>query len=217
MLLAALGVTVAASACSTVKRDEYNAGIAALRDDLTMQIEAGDQAVSTDLGGRIDALSQRVDALNTDLQALEQEFGVTVEKLEAAIRFNVPVYFEFDQAEVVAEASEVLSRFNTIAQEYYPGFPITIEGFTDSSGSAEYNLRLGQRRADAVMGYLVQAGMPSTQVRAVSYGEDSRRLLAAGATGPGTAGWENRRVVMVIDHNGQAPAGAIASGTPPTP
>jgi peptidoglycan-associated lipoprotein len=177
-------------------------------------MQQGDQSVRSELGGRIDAVSERVEALNRDLQALEQEFGVTVEKLEAAIRFNVPVYFEFDKADVLAEGTEVLNRFSTVAREYYPGIPVTVEGFTDPSGSADYNLRLGQKRADAVMAHLVGTGMPANTLRAVSYGENTSRLLAQGESGPGTKGWENRRVVMVIDHNGVAPAAGISVGAP---
>ena len=46
--------------------------------------------------------------------------------------------------------------------------------------------------------------MTEDRVKAVSYGEDTRRLVSDG-WGPGVSGWENRRVVLVIDHDGEPP------------
>ena len=80
---------------------------------------------------------------------------------------------------------------------------MTVEGFTDQAGSAEYNRLLGQRRAEAVRHYLVTTGgLQATNVRAVSYGEAVNRQVAPGATGPGAAGMENRRVALVVDYGG---------------
>ena len=67
----------------------------------------------------------------------------------------------------------------------------------------EYNLALGKRRAEAVGAYLSNhGGLGSDRVRTVSYGEAADRLVASSAHGPGTEGWENRRVALVIDHSG---------------
>jgi peptidoglycan-associated lipoprotein len=94
-----------------------------------------------------------------------------------------------------------------VAREYYPDALITVEGFTDPSGSEEYNLRLGQRRAEAVAAYLTEmSDLTGDKLRAVSYGEDTRRLVMPEGWGPGAPGWENRRVVLVIDHDGDPPA-----------
>jgi len=204
-----LGLVLGTGACATVSPDEFDIGLNSLRGELVQRMDEGDQALGRDLGGRIDGLSTRVDGLEGDLRALEDEFGVTVERLETALRFHVPVYFEFDEAELGAAATPVLARFGEVAQQYYEGAHITVEGFTDPAGSAAYNLRLGQRRADAVRTYLIaNAGVPGERIRAVSYGEDTRRLVVEGESGPGTAGWENRRVVVVVDHAGRTPVTA---------
>jgi peptidoglycan-associated lipoprotein len=151
-------------------------------------------------------MESRMSQLESQLNDLQQQFDVTVERLETALRFDVPVYFGFDDSELQAEGHEVLDRFGQIAQEYYPGALVTVEGFTDAAGSRSYNQQLGMRRADAVKGYLVEQGLTSDMIRTVSYGEDVQRLVAEGQTGPGTTGWENRRVVLVIDHSAQASA-----------
>jgi peptidoglycan-associated lipoprotein len=86
---------------------------------------------------------------------------------------------------------------------------ITVEGFADPSGSTALNKRLGQRRADAVRDYLVTAGLPTGQVRAVSYGEDKNRQVRPGATGD--AGQDNRRVALVVDYAGPKTSASTAS------
>ena len=208
-ILAGLGLVGATSACSTVSPDEMDTGLAALRAEMMEEMEAGDQQVSQELGSRIGSVEQRLSQLESDLQEMEREFEVTVQRLEDQLRFDVPVYFGFDESELTAEAAPILDRFASVAQQYYPEALITVEGFTDPSGSAAYNQTLGQRRADAVRQYLVENGSVNDQrVRAVSYGEDSSRLVQPDATGPGQDGWQNRRVVLVIDHQGTPPAQA---------
>jgi peptidoglycan-associated lipoprotein len=216
-ILAGLGLIGATSACSTVSPEEMDTGLAALRAEMMGEMQAGDEAVSQQLGSRINSVEQRVAQLESDLQEMEQEFEVTVQRLEDQLRFDVPVYFGFDESELSSDAQPVLDRFATVVQQYYPEALITVEGFTDPAGPAEYNQILGQRRADAVRQYLVQSGSISDQrLRAVSYGEDSSRLIQPSETGPGLNGWQNRRVVLVIDHQGSAPAQATdvdAQGT----
>jgi peptidoglycan-associated lipoprotein len=201
----AMAATV--TGCSYVKRQDFDDSLATLRDDMRREMADGDQRVSEALGDRVESIEARLASLETDIQALEREFDATVERLETAIRFNMPVYFAFDDDQLRSQDRPVLDRFAEVVREYYPDTQITVEGFTDSAGSQEYNTRLGLRRAEAVKTYLASAGgMDSDFLRTVSYGEDSPRQIAAGAAGPGTAGWENRRVVLVIDHGGTPPS-----------
>jgi len=205
-LLAVAALAGATSACSTVSPDEMDSSLQALRAEMMDEMQAGDRAVSDELGGRIGAVERRMAALESDLQQMERDFEVSIARLEDQLRFNVPVYFAFDDATVEDEDEAVLSRFGSVAKEYYPDALITVEGFTDASGDANYNLDLGQRRANAVRAYLIDTSdMTEEQIRAVSYGEDTRRLVMPEGVGPGVAGWENRRVVLVIDHDGEPP------------
>jgi peptidoglycan-associated lipoprotein len=153
------------------------------------------------VSGRVDALEGRMTALENGLRTLEGEFDAAVERFGQAIRFQAPVHFGFDSDQIDADQSPVLDRMVSVLREFYPQALITVEGFTDPSGSAAYNMRLGQRRADAVKAQLqTLGGLADGQIRAVSYGEDTSRLIRPGARGPGDAGKENRRVVIVIDH-----------------
>ena len=205
-MLAVLSLAVATGACSTVNPEEMDTGLQALRAEMMNEMQTGDQAVSGQLGGRITAVERRMTTLESDLQQMERDFEVSIQRLEDQLRFNVPVYFAFNDATVESEDEAVLSRFGSVAREYYPDALITVEGFTDPSGSAEYNLQLGERRARAVAAYLVgTSDLTDERVRAVSYGEDTRRLVMPEGFGPGAPGWENRRVVLVIDHDGEPP------------
>jgi peptidoglycan-associated lipoprotein len=115
----------------------------------------------------------------------------------------MPVHFEFASAELREADRPVLDRFASVVREYYPDAVITVEGFTDPAGSAAYNRRLGKQRADAVRTYLASNGqLPSTQLKAVSFGETKERQVAPGAKGPGEKGLENRRVALVVDYAG---------------
>ena len=192
-------------ACAHVGQDQFDAEVESLRREIEEGDLANQQRVD-DLGRHTDEqmeeLSARLDGLTQSLSELRGEFDVTVERLESAVRFDMPVYFVFDKATLRPEDLPVLDRFSRVVTEYYADALLTVEGFTDPAGSVEYNRRLGLRRAEAVRGYLVESGgFQESQVRAVSYGEDVARLVAPGQAGH-DAGWENRRVALVIEHLG---------------
>lgn len=205
-LMAAFAVVGATSACKTVSPDEMDASLAQLRAEMLEEMAEGDAAVHSELEADIDAVEARLTALEQDLAEMEREFEVSIQRLENSLRFNVPVYFGFDDATLQGEGQRVLDRFASVATEYYPEAVITVEGFTDPAGSESYNLWLGEQRAKAVAEYLTtNTAMNAERVRAVSYGEDTRRLINDG-WGPGQEGWQNRRVVLAIDHDGTMPA-----------
>lgn len=217
-LVAATALMVATAGCAHVKQDDFQAEMERVRAEMA----AGDEGVEGRLNSRIDGVETsiremeiRFDAMERELRTLASEMDATVLRLEASLRFAAPVHFGFDEATVDAEARELLARFAGVVGEHYPTALVTVEGFTDPSGSVEYNLRLGQRRADAVKAVLVdEAGMNGEQIRAVSYGKDTRRLVQPGEAGPGQRGRANRRVVLVIEHVGAAAAtGAVVANS----
>jgi len=191
--LAFAGIT---AGCAHVGQDQLDAEVAALR----AEIESTTSDTNRRTEERLAQVEARLEGLARGLSQLESEFDVTVQRLEAAVRFDMPVYFAFDRADLRPEDLPVLNRFAGVVSEYYPDALLTVEGFTDPSGPAAYNLALGKLRAEAVQRHLIETEKFSPEhVRAVSYGEDLSRLVAPGQAGP-EAGWENRRVVLVIEH-----------------
>ena len=81
-----------------------------------------------------------------------------------------PVYFDFDSSTIKSEFASVLEGAADALRE--SGASVTIEGHCDERGSDEYNLALGDRRANAVRSYLYNLGVPNGQMSTVSYGEE---------------------------------------------
>ncbi len=179
---AALMVTVLAGCASHIKRDEFDAVVGELRA-ADAELRAADQQ----LASRIQELSGRYDALVT--------------QLAGRTRVDTVAYFGFGAATLDEQAKPLLDEFAQAIRSSHTQAVVTVEGFTDSAGSAAFNKRLGQARADAVRNYLVgTAGLSADQVRAVSYGKDRNRQVRPGAYGE--AGRDNRRVSLVIDYAG---------------
>ncbi|NOY66705.1 MAG: peptidoglycan-associated lipoprotein Pal [Gammaproteobacteria bacterium] len=81
------------------------------------------------------------------------------------------IYFEYDSSEITADYQEsVLAHGGYLAEN--PDASVTLEGHTDERGSREYNIGLGERRAQAVRRLLLFQGASDKQVVVVSYGEE---------------------------------------------
>jgi outer membrane protein OmpA-like peptidoglycan-associated protein len=148
------------------------------------------------LGSDVAALRTDLAALRNELQTLRTEFGAQISAVEEGLQFTMPVHFEYDEASVRAADHAVLERFAQVVNRYYTGALVTVEGFTDPAGAADYNRRLSQRRADAVRQHLTGLGIQA-QLRSVGYGETRQVVQGAFKDRPGAE--LNRRVVFVIE------------------
>ena len=84
-------------------------------------------------------------------------------------------YFDYDKHTLRPDAIKALEADSNELRDIlkdYPDYKLTVEGHCDERGSAEYNMALGQERADAAKAYLVQVGIPSAQLSTVSYGKE---------------------------------------------
>ena len=103
------------------------------------------------------------------------------------------VHFDFDRFNLRPDALRILD--DAVSKLMQNGnVRVTIEGHTDNVGTSEYNLALGERRANSVRDYLVNRGITNTRLRTVSYGED--RPIADNNTAQGRA--QNRRAHLVV-------------------
>jgi peptidoglycan-associated lipoprotein len=82
-----------------------------------------------------------------------------------------PVFYGLDSSEVSGDNVGVLQKNAEILRQY-PNWVVTIEGHCDERGTAEYNLSLGERRAQAARSYLISLGIPADRLRTVSYGKE---------------------------------------------
>ena len=84
-------------------------------------------------------------------------------------------YFDYDQHTLRPDAVTALQADSTELRDIlkdYPDYKLTIEGHCDERGSAEYNMALGEKRAESAKTYLVGVGIPSDQLHTVSYGKE---------------------------------------------
>jgi peptidoglycan-associated lipoprotein len=102
------------------------------------------------------------------------------------------VYFEFDSTDINSDGQAIVSRF----AKYLAGKPsakLRLEGHADERGTREYNVGLGERRANAVQQALVAGGASASQISVVSYGEER-----PADPGHDESAWgKNRRVEIV--------------------
>jgi len=83
----------------------------------------------------------------------------------------VTVYFNYDRYEIRSDARDALKGNADSIRAHADWGVVTVEGHCDERGSEEYNLALGERRANAVKRYMVDLGVPSSRLRTVSFGE----------------------------------------------
>ncbi len=102
------------------------------------------------------------------------------------------VYFDFDKSDIRPEYIDLL-RAHAEYLVSHPLVKLTIEGHCDERGSREYNIGLGERRANAVKRFLEAEGVDPAQLNTISYGEERPE-----AFGHNEAAWsKNRRAVLV--------------------
>ncbi len=146
---------------------------------------------------------ERVDVEEVPREAVPSVQGdaaeeLTEESLRAQARQELQdrledIHFDFDKYNIRPDARRILKKNYQILQEA-PGAELFIEGHCDERGTVEYNLALGQRRANAARDYMISLGMGAAQISTVSYGEE--RPLDPRSTEEAWA--KNRRCHFVI-------------------
>jgi peptidoglycan-associated lipoprotein len=190
-VLAAGLLTIGLAGCSNyVKKQDFSAAIQQL------QQKQQDQ-------------QSQIDALRQQMQAQFSKYDTQITAMQGRVSVDTVAHFAFNSATLDDQDKPALQNFAATISKYHPNVLITVEGFADPAGSHAYNRRLGMKRAEAVRDFLVQSGVNADQLRAVSYGSDTNRQVAKGATHD--RGTDNRRVSLTVDS-----AGANASATTTT-
>lgn len=99
--------------------------------------------------------------------------------ISAADNLQAVVYFAFDSSEITSQAAGILNQHANLLSSN-PSASVLIAGNTDERGSREYNIALGERRAQSASAYLASQGVAANNIRVISYGEE--RPAATGNT-----------------------------------
>lgn len=103
------------------------------------------------------------------------------------------VFFDFDSSELKPQARSTIEALAAWMNEH-PEVALTIEGHCDERGTREYNLALGDRRANAVRDYLAALGISGNRLNTISYGKERPAV-----PGSNESAWaQNRRAVFVV-------------------
>lgn len=132
------------------------------------------------------ASTENVDTTTTDTAAMDDE-GMGSSPLDDV---DSVFYFEFDQSILSSEARAALMVHAEVIRD--DSSSVRLEGHGDERGSREYNMALGERRANAVRDYLVLQGVDGSVIETVSYGEER-----SAEVGSYEGAWsKNRRVEL---------------------
>ena len=107
------------------------------------------------------------------------------------------IRFAFNSSDIKAKILSELGKIAAIAKDCPPNVTITVSGHTDNSGTAEANQKLSEQRAQAVVDYLVKAGVPSSKLKAAGFGQE--KPIADNDTTEGRA--KNRRIEFSVSSN----------------
>jgi peptidoglycan-associated lipoprotein len=120
----------------------------------------------------------------TNTMSAEEEFKARVQD----------IFFDYDTDAIRSDAQATLSQ-DASYMASHPEIKIVVGGYCDERGSDEYNLALGQKRADAAKNALVTAGVAASRIREISYGKEKPFC-----TESNEACWQqNRRAGFTID------------------
>lgn len=129
------------------------------------EVGSGQQGAGPSAGGAL-TNPAKWKRLGITTEAQKKEF------LDRAAAFeNQDVYFDFNSYTLSDPARKILDRKIAFLQRY-PEVSVTIEGNCDNRGTEEYNLALGQRRADAAKNYILNGGGGNFQITTISYGKE---------------------------------------------
>lgn len=151
---------------------------------------------------KLEAKQAREQAKQAESQAqkLKQELGELKAK-ETKRGYVVTlgnILFKVDSAELSSDGMQSLFRLVTFLKDF-PEREVVVEGYTDSTGSGVYNLKLSQQRADSVRSFLINNGISPDRIVARGYGE--AYPVAPNNTAAGRQ--QNRRVEIIILHAGE--------------
>jgi len=153
--------------------------------------------------------TEQANAARNELMALQKQREQELDHMQEALNRVVKTHrtptgmvmvltdatfkFDFDKADLKPKSREILSRIAGILLAS-KGYGLSVFGYTDDVGSAEYNKKLSVRRADAVRDYLVEAGIDPSIINASGYGKTNP--LVKGASEAARA--QNRRVEIAL-------------------
>lgn len=197
ILVSALTISACDSISKTAKGTVIGAGAGALAGAIIGKV-AGNTTTGAIVGAAVGGASGAAIGNYMDRQSRELEEdleGAKVERVGEGIKitFDSGILFALNSSELSEASKEEIAKLAEILQKY-EDTNVMFAGYTDSSGSDEYNLKLSEERAKSVAEYSAFTGVAATRMTITGYGEEDP--IATNDTAEGRA--ENRRVEVAI-------------------
>lgn len=130
---------------------------------------------------------------NNNGNNVTQQQAVPGSAQDFAVNVGDRVFFGYDRTELTVEARATLDKQAAWLKKY-PRKSVTVEGHADERGTRDYNIALGERRANAAKNYLASLGIDPSRMNVISYGKERPAEL-----GSNEEAWaKNRRAVTVV-------------------
>ncbi len=144
-------------------------------EEASIEVEfRGEEEEEIEVAERVEIEEPEEEELAERIEAEEEE--VALPERDAAILEGEAIYFEFDKS-FIKPAYRAILREKAAALRDNPSIHIRIEGNCDERGTNEYNIALGERRANSARSFLMSLGIPSFRIETMSYGEERPLLL----------------------------------------
>ena len=191
-IVGAIGLLVVSFGCATKKQVRTEVG----RIDTEME----------SIESSVEQNQVRLKEHDSKIQDLSRETREALERAQSAEKLaqgkllyevtltDEDVRFGFNQSELTDNARTILENLLTQLKSENKNVFIEVQGHTDALGTEDYNMKLGQERADAVRRYLSENGIPLHRISTISYGES--RPISDNKSKTGRS--SNRRVVIVV-------------------
>ncbi len=138
--------------------------------------------------------SSDVSSSGSDSEAGSEASIVPGSQEDLIVNVGDRVFFNYDSSELDADAQELLQD-QVAWLKQYSDVSVIIEGHCDERGTREYNLALGEKRAQSVKNYLISLGISSDRVTTISYGKERPAVI-----GSNDGAWaQNRRSVTLVN------------------
>ena len=178
-ILLSMFLAVFISACSTTSKDTADSSGSGSSGEFNTSSTTTDN----------DVTSSSVDTSTSDFSGV-----IRGSQEDLVVSVGDRVFFGYDSAELDADAQELLQAQAAWLKQYNKS-SITIEGHCDERGTREYNLALGERRAQAVKNYLNGLGVSMSSMSTISYGKERPAVVGSNDDAWG----QNRRSVTKVN------------------
>ena len=128
-----------------------------------------------------------------DINTASEEDIATALQTDGRVIISGGILFEFDSSKINPKAMQLVNKLASVMMQY-PNLNVAVVGYTDNTGNFNYNIKLSERRANAIVGQLVKDGVSSSRLAGVGVGP--LNPIASNETEEGRA--QNRRVELVL-------------------